>query len=261
MVTFNFQKLLHDGDRFLLYSKGVCMSGDEKPTEGIANGSELLEMDTSTKYKFNLANSQWVKVVGDCCGLAEEINRLSAIVPDPTSADTGKVLTASGEGTGSWEQASGGGGTATPVFRVNGDLYSESSASLTHVSGPTEEEIRARYAEGEVFPIAILYTPVYLTNEAVIFSESATYEPGDGDRVQPRVDFYFPGIATGPEAEYPLLNTDAGFTIALARGIVVVIQDSGGYAYKIANTNNPVEPGDSTGATPPVALFFNTIQD
>lgn len=109
MVTFNFQKLLHDGDRFLLYSKGVCMSGDEKPTEGIANGSELLEMDTSTKYKFNLANSQWVKVVGDCCGLAEEINRLSAIVPDPTAADTGKVLTASGEGSGSWEQASGGG--------------------------------------------------------------------------------------------------------------------------------------------------------
>lgn len=190
-----------------------------------------------------------------------EINRLSAIVPDPTSADTGKVLTASGEGTGSWEQASGGGGTATPVFRVNGDLYSESIASLTHVSGPTEEEIRARYAEGEVFPIAIRYTPVYLTNEAVIFSESATYEPGDGDRVQPRVDFYFPGIATGPEADNPMLNTDAGFTIALARGIVVVIQDSGGYAYKIANTNKPVEPGDLTGATPPVALFFNTIQD
>lgn len=38
-----------------------------------------------------------------------EINRLSAIVPDPTAADTGKVLTASGEGSGSWEQASGGG--------------------------------------------------------------------------------------------------------------------------------------------------------
>lgn len=61
-----------------------------------------------------------------------EINRLSAIVPDPTSADTGKVLTASGEGTGSWEQASGGGGIDIILI----DIASDETVTVTYNGQP-----------------------------------------------------------------------------------------------------------------------------
>ena len=36
-----------------------CLSTDEKPTEGIFNGSELIEMDTGKLYMFDKDNEQW----------------------------------------------------------------------------------------------------------------------------------------------------------------------------------------------------------
>lgn len=41
------------------YLEGVCLSGDTKPTEGIANGSKLIEMDTGTLYIYDEENSTW----------------------------------------------------------------------------------------------------------------------------------------------------------------------------------------------------------
>ncbi len=39
---------------------GVCLSTDTKPVgEGIANGSELMEMDTSTLYLYDSDNGVW----------------------------------------------------------------------------------------------------------------------------------------------------------------------------------------------------------
>lgn len=35
-------------------------SADEKPTDGIANGSLCLEMDTSTFYAFDEAGGEWL---------------------------------------------------------------------------------------------------------------------------------------------------------------------------------------------------------
>lgn len=40
----------------------ACLSTDSKPTEGIANGSLCLEMDTGDIYAFNEAGSAWVKL-------------------------------------------------------------------------------------------------------------------------------------------------------------------------------------------------------
>lgn len=42
----------------LYYIEGTCLSTDEKPTN-VANGSILLEMDTSKLYMFDAANSTW----------------------------------------------------------------------------------------------------------------------------------------------------------------------------------------------------------
>ena len=36
-----------------------CLSTDSKPTTGIANGSVLIEMDTSNIYFFDEANATW----------------------------------------------------------------------------------------------------------------------------------------------------------------------------------------------------------
>lgn len=41
------------------YREGECLSTDTKPTNGWANGSKLIEMDTSKVFMFDEANSQW----------------------------------------------------------------------------------------------------------------------------------------------------------------------------------------------------------
>lgn len=43
----------------LMLGDYTCLSSDQKPTTGIANGSIALEMDTSTMYVFDQAGSQW----------------------------------------------------------------------------------------------------------------------------------------------------------------------------------------------------------
>ena len=48
-----------DGTR-LEYIEGACLSTDAKPTEGIANGSKLMEMDTATMYMFDLISKTWI---------------------------------------------------------------------------------------------------------------------------------------------------------------------------------------------------------
>ena len=42
------------------YGEGTCLSTDTKPTDGISNGSSLLEMDTGDVYLFNQDAKQWL---------------------------------------------------------------------------------------------------------------------------------------------------------------------------------------------------------
>ena len=55
MVTYNFTKYLGG----LTYVNGECLSTDTKPTNGIMNGSKLLEMDTATLYIYDQQNNEW----------------------------------------------------------------------------------------------------------------------------------------------------------------------------------------------------------
>ena len=41
------------------FGHGSCLSTDSKPTADIANGSTLLEMNTSNVYTFDEANTTW----------------------------------------------------------------------------------------------------------------------------------------------------------------------------------------------------------
>ncbi len=39
----------------------ACLSTDTKPTEGIANGSVCIEMDTGKIYFYDAANAEWLE--------------------------------------------------------------------------------------------------------------------------------------------------------------------------------------------------------
>lgn len=44
------------------YIEAACLSGDSKPTDGIANGSLVIEMNTGKIFMFNEAGSAWVEL-------------------------------------------------------------------------------------------------------------------------------------------------------------------------------------------------------
>ena len=62
MVSVNTEKWVGKASRSghaKYYREGECLSTDTKPTDGWANGSKLLEMDTGKVFMFDEANSQW----------------------------------------------------------------------------------------------------------------------------------------------------------------------------------------------------------
>ena len=44
------------------YVEAACLSTDTKPTDGIANGSVCLEMNTGKVFVFNEAGGVWVEL-------------------------------------------------------------------------------------------------------------------------------------------------------------------------------------------------------
>ena len=58
---FSNRKAIYVGNEKVLVDS-VCLSTDPKPTDGIANGSMCIEMDTGKIYAFNEAGSAWVEL-------------------------------------------------------------------------------------------------------------------------------------------------------------------------------------------------------
>ena len=59
MISFNATRNIKSHDGSKQYIEGHCLSTDTKPTEGIVNGSTLLEMDTGKVYMFDEENKEW----------------------------------------------------------------------------------------------------------------------------------------------------------------------------------------------------------
>lgn len=56
MVTYKqIQRMTSGKDQI----EATCLSSDTKPTQDVANGSILMEMDTSTLYMFDEASNTW----------------------------------------------------------------------------------------------------------------------------------------------------------------------------------------------------------
>lgn len=58
---FSTNKSIYVGNEKCLI-ESVCLSTDAKPTDGIANGSVCLEMNTGKIFVFNEAGSAWVEL-------------------------------------------------------------------------------------------------------------------------------------------------------------------------------------------------------
>ena len=58
---FTNKKSIYVGNEKCLV-ESACLSTDSKPTDGIANGSICIEMDTGKIFMFNEAGSAWVEL-------------------------------------------------------------------------------------------------------------------------------------------------------------------------------------------------------
>ena len=58
---FSITKSTYFGNNKILI-EAVCLADDSKPTDGVANGSLCLVMDTGKIYAFNEAGSAWVEL-------------------------------------------------------------------------------------------------------------------------------------------------------------------------------------------------------
>lgn len=67
MLRINYAKNISNPPSGMVrYVEGACLSGDEKPTEGIATGSLILEVDTKKLYVYD-EESTW----SELCSLQE----------------------------------------------------------------------------------------------------------------------------------------------------------------------------------------------
>jgi len=68
MVSFNVYRSTASG----AYVEGVCLATDEKPVVGIANGSILFAVDTTsgetTRYMYDQNSMSWIEAVCPCGG-------------------------------------------------------------------------------------------------------------------------------------------------------------------------------------------------
>lgn len=65
MVTYLSKKAFRfDGAQSVDLADIRCLSVDVKPTQGVANGSSLLEMDTGKLYFFDEENAEWLNFAG-----------------------------------------------------------------------------------------------------------------------------------------------------------------------------------------------------
>lgn len=60
MFTYTTTRSYVKNDSLVSQIDAACLSTDEKPTIGIANGSSCVEMDTKKVYFFDETNSVWI---------------------------------------------------------------------------------------------------------------------------------------------------------------------------------------------------------
>lgn len=62
MTITNSKFIEFDDGSSVQYIEGYCDSNEDKPTDGIADGSNLIETDTGDWYFYNEASTTWSKM-------------------------------------------------------------------------------------------------------------------------------------------------------------------------------------------------------
>lgn len=65
MVTWDKGTTVKRSGTKLKLLEGHCLAADTKPTDGVANGSTLIEMDTGKVYMFDEAGEEWLEYGGE----------------------------------------------------------------------------------------------------------------------------------------------------------------------------------------------------
>lgn len=71
--------------------EAACLSTDTKPTDGIANGSACIEMDTGKTFMYDEANSEWLEVNTGGGGGGGGVNLHTATLTIIGSSDTAVI--------------------------------------------------------------------------------------------------------------------------------------------------------------------------
>lgn len=126
--------------------EAACLSTDTKPTDGIANGSSCVEMDTGKTYMYDEANGEWLEVNTGGGGGGGGVNLHTATLTLVGSSDTAVINLQPylDESTGYLEHnqdapftgsytiplfnAEGGGGTYSTDIWANGEQISMSTS-------------------------------------------------------------------------------------------------------------------------------------
>ncbi len=64
MISF-YQSTYNPTDEGRRWVQGACLSTDDKPTQGILNGSCLIEMDSGKVYFYDEAGAIWREFGGE----------------------------------------------------------------------------------------------------------------------------------------------------------------------------------------------------
>lgn len=154
MITFKAKDFYYTNGKDRV--EGECLSTDTKPTEGIANGSCLIEMDTNKAYMFDEAGETWRNLSSSGGG--------GSSLPAVTSDDNGDVLTVVD---GAWDKASPSGGGNFVVNFSTQDYK-------TFTADKTFAQIKSAIASGQnVVGSAMGYimsAVQYAEGESIIFS-------------------------------------------------------------------------------------------
>ena len=90
MLTYTKRVLLNEnaaGDR-LWYLEGHCLAADTKPTSDIANGSQLIEMDSGSVYFFDEEGGDWVEFAEPASSDADTETASSDADTEPAEEET-----------------------------------------------------------------------------------------------------------------------------------------------------------------------------
>lgn len=213
MVSFNVYRSTASG----AYVEGVCLATDEKPVVGIANGSILFAVDTTsgetTRYMYDQNSMSWIEATLPGGGSGG-----GSALPEVTAEDNGDVLTVVD---GVWGKAAPSGGANVLVV-----------------------PLETRTEQGEVTVTYFKSTKTaaeMLAADLIVFTYELESDDGEGAM---ETDFYTCFCSEARRVEGGVYDGSCSF---IANGVELYCESSSDYPESPGfPSDDSDEPGDDT---------------